>query len=423
MVVGPIEDDAMNRDAADEIANWLAVTGLTGEGEVALLHGFCERCRAAGLAIGRGIIILDTLHPVYEGRGFRWREDDVDEAPLLEFQRGEIVASAGNWYESPFYALIQKGGGSMRCRLHRGETGGFAAIEELRDAGQTDYLATVHMFRPDVVIGEMDNLAARWTTARPGGFEEEEIAHLLRLTPLLGLAIKAASLARVTESVVEAYLGRDPGQRVLKGRISRGQVDKINAVLWFSDLHGFTRLSETMESDQLIPFLNDHADVVISAIQAAGGDVLKLIGDGVLAIFGGDRPEDACLAALRAEADMRVRLAALHARRRAEGAPTAEVYLGLHVGDVFYGNIGSEDRLDFTVVGQAVNEVSRIAAMCTSADRNVLLSSSFRALLGETEREALVSVGRYALRGVGRAQDLFTLDPEGRDFLAAGDGQ
>lgn len=401
----------MNRDTVDDIANWLAVTGLTGESEVALLHGFCERCRAAGMALGRAIVIIDTLHPIYEGRGFRWREDESDETPLLEFKRDEIVASAGSWTESPFYALIRQGGGEIRCRLHLGETRSFASIEELRVAGQTDYLAMVHLFAPNAVIGEMDNLAARWTTARPGGFTDAEIAALQRLTPLLGLAIKASALVRVTEAVVEAYLGRDPGRRVLEGRISRGQVDKINAVLWFSDLKGFTTHSEAMESDQLIPFLNDHADVVISAIQDAGGDVLKLIGDGVLAIFGGREPQEACLCALQAEADMRRRLAALHERCAAASMPAADVYLGLHIGDVFYGNIGSADRLDFTVVGRAVNEVARIGSMCGSVDRPVLVSSAFRAVLPGTQRDRLVSVGRYALRGVRQAQELYTLDP------------
>ena len=411
----------MQAEAVRDIAGWLAATGLRGEDEVVLLRAFCERCCAAGLAMGRGIVIIDTLHPVYEGRGFRWREDYTDEPSLLEFRRNDDTASIGNWYNSPFYHLLQAGGGELRCRLHAGETGGFEAVAELAEAGQTDYLAIVHRFAANAVVGEMDNFAARWTTARPEGFSDADIEALRHLTPILGLAIKTTSLVRVSEALVEAYLGHDPGQRVLQGRISRGQVDKINAVLWFSDLKGFTALSESMETDELIPFLNDHADVVITAIRKSGGDVLKLIGDGVLAIFGGQEPAAACHAAMRAEADMRRRLAALHERRQSEGAPTADVYLGLHVGDVFYGNVGSEERLDFTVVGQAVNEVSRIGSMCVSAGRDVLFSSAFRDALSEADRAELVSVGRYALRGVGRAQELFTLDPERRGLLAADD--
>ncbi len=402
----------MQADAVRDIAAWLAVTGLRGQDEVALLREFCERCRAAGVPIGRGILIIDTLHPVYEGRGFRWREDDTDEEPLLEFRRETDDVWATAWTSSPFHHLLQKGGGELRCRLHAGETAGFDAVAELAEAGQTDYLAIVHRFSANAVVGEMDNFAARWTTAHPGGFSDADLDALRHLTPILGLAIKTSSLIGISEALVEAYLGHDAGQRVLQGRIARGQVDKINAVLWFSDLKGFTALSESMETDALIPFLNDHADVVITAIHRAGGDVLKLIGDGVLAIFGGQEPAAACRAALHAEADMRQRLEALHERRRSKGQPTTGVYLGLHVGDVFYGNIGSEDRLDFTVVGQAVNEVSRIGGMCSSAGRDTLFSTAFRDALPQADRARLVSVGRYALRGVGRAQELFTLDPE-----------
>jgi adenylate cyclase len=402
----------MNRDDIDAIAQWLAETGLRGEGEIALLNGFCERARTAGLPISRGILIIDTLHPIYEGRGFRWREDESDEEQLLEFKRDTDGASTASWQSSPFYFLLEKGGGELRCRLHLGENSGFDSIEELRVAGQTDYLAIVHRFAPDAVIGEMDNFASRWTTAEAGGFSDDAVAALRRLTPILGLAIKAASLTRVTETLVEAYLGRDPGQRVLRGRIARGQVDQINAVLWFSDMTGYTRLSEAIQSDHLIPLLNDYAEAVILSIQEAGGDVLKLIGDGTLAIFAGAKPAEACVSAMRAERALRKRLAALREKRLAEGLPAADIYLGLHVGDVFYGNIGSQDRLDFTIVGPAVNEASRIASMCGSVGRPLLCSSEFVAWLPDDERAKLVSVGRFALRGVGKAQELFTLDPE-----------
>jgi adenylate cyclase len=402
----------MDRNDIDEIAHWLAKKGLRGESEITLLNGFCERARAAGLPIGRAILIIDTLHPIYEGRGFRWREDESDEEQILEFKRDTNPESIASWQSSPFYFLLEQGGGELRCRLLSGETAGFNSIEELREAGQTDYLAIVHRFAPDAVIGEMDNFAARWTTAHPEGFSELGIEALRRLTPILGLAIKAASLARVTETVVEAYLGRDPGQRVLKGRIARGQVDQINAVLWFSDMTGYTRLSESVESDQLIPLLNDYAEAVILSVQEAGGDVLKLIGDGVLAIFAGADPERACLSAIAAERDLRRRLADLNARRSGAGQPIANIHLALHVGDVFYGNIGSADRLDFTVVGSAVNEASRIVSMCNSVDRPFLCSSDFVGWLPEEVRGKFVSVGRYALRGVGRAKELHTLDPE-----------
>jgi adenylate cyclase len=281
----------------------------------------------------------------------------------------------------------------------------------MKAEGQTDYVALVHRFASDGIIGEMDCVYSSWTTRHQDGFGDADLAALRRLVPALALSIKCASLARIAGTLVEVYLGRDAGQRVLKGRISRGAADRISAVLWFSDLQGYTKITDTAPPDEIIPLLNDYADAVISTIHEAGGDVLKLIGDGTLAIFRADDPADACRCALRAEAGLRLRVRALNERRTAEGHPVTTVYLGLHIGDVFYGNIGSDDRLDFTVVGPAVNEVSRIAAMCRSVDRSVVLSSDFAAATPEAERANLVSVGRYALRGVGRAQELFTLDP------------
>jgi adenylate cyclase len=198
---------------------------------------------------------------------------------------------------------------------------------------------------------------------------------------------------------------------VLRGRITRGVTERINTVLWFSDLRGSTAISESIEPGEIIPFLNDYAQASIDAIHDAGGEVLKLIGDGVLAMFTHENLTVAKRAALRAEHRFRNNMDVVNARRTAEGRLVTTAHVGLHIGEVFYGNIGSDDRLDFTVVGPAVNEVSRIAAMCRSADRNVLLSSDFVAATPDAERQMLVSVGRYALRGVGRAQELFTLDP------------
>jgi adenylate cyclase len=230
---------------------------------------------------------------------------------------------------------------------------------------------------------------------------------------VLALALKSVSLTRIARTLVETYLGRDAGRRVLEGRIERGVAEKITAVIWLSDLRGFTRVTESASPGQVIPFLNDYAEAVIDPVREKGGNVLKLIGDGVLAIFRGEPLAGACAAALAAEAEMRRRTGELTRRRAAEGLPVSAPYVGLHVGDVFYGNIGSRDRLDFTVVGPAVNEASRICALCRSVERDALMSSAFHETAGGTDRARLVSVGRYALRGVGRAQDLYTLDPGG----------
>ncbi|HTR87230.1 MAG TPA: adenylate/guanylate cyclase domain-containing protein [Reyranella sp.] len=401
----------MDQTDVDRIADWIIRRGLEGTAEPELLRLFCEKCGTAGLPVNRGLMFIDTLHPVYEGRIFRWRNDGEPEEPVRDYgpsNEGELAAS---WQRSPFYYLLQTGGEELRRRIGFGESPDFTIIQELKDAGHTDAVLYVHRFSADGTIGEMDCFYSSWATRDPKGFSEDNVRALRRLVPALGLAVKNAALARISATLVEVYLGRDAGRRVLEGRIRRGIADRIEAVLWFSDLRSFTAITDTARPVEIIPLLNDYADAVITSIQQSGGDVLKLIGDGTLAIFRADDRSAACINALRAEAEMRRRVAELNERRKAEERPTTSVYVGLHVGAVFYGNIGSVDRLDFTVVGPAVNETSRIASMCRSVDRPVLISSAFANALPAQDRGRLVSVGRFALRGVGRAQDLFTLDP------------
>ena len=406
----------MDERLAAGIAAWVTEAGLAGASEPDLLRGFCERMATAGLPLARAVVIIDTLHPVYEGRAFHWRRDPTDERLFFEYGRtGDNPEVAEGWRRSPFYHLLETGGTLLRRNIARGDPVDFPRIEEARSRGETDYVALVHRFAADGVIGEMDCVYSAWASDAPRGFPDPHVEALGRLVPALALAAKCASLARIAGTLVETYLGRDAGRRVLEGRILRGVADRIGAVVWFSDLRGFTRITDTAAPEQVIPLLNDYAEAVISAVYDEGGDVLKLIGDGTLAIFTAEDPARACRCALAAEALMRSRVGDLNARRGAAGLPVTDVYLGLHVGEVFYGNIGSPDRLDFTVVGPAVNETSRVAAMCRSAERDVLLSSAFAATVHDDERHRLVSVGRYALRGVGRPQELFTLDREAGD--------
>src|SRR5262245_47776645 len=297
----------------------------------------------------------------------------------------------------------------------------YSKFEELASKGHKHVTSFVHRFGEAGTMGQMDCVYSNWTTRQDGGFGEEGLAALRDLVPVLGLAIKCAAQADITRTLGRVYLGRETSERVLKGKISRGVTEQIKTVLWFSDLRSSTALSEKMEPGEIIPFLNDYAQASIDAIHEAGGEVLKLIGDGVLAMFTHENMAVAKRAALRAEHRFRRNMKALTARRVGESRAVTTAHVGLHVGEVFYGNIGSDDRLDFTVVGPAVNEVSRIASMCRSVDRELLMSSAFRAGLDAAGRNYLVSTGRYALRGIGRAQDLYTLDPDiAADEVVAG---
>lgn len=395
----------------DRIADWIVRRGLEGAPETDLLIKFCEECNAAGLPLARALLIIDTLHPVHEGTVFRWRNDNVEEDVATQYGRTTEGEAAASWQRSPFYHLLQTGGEELRRRIAFGDPIDFPSIQEMKDLGYTDNIVFVRRFAEGATIGEMDCVYSSWSSRSDKGFSDADIAALRRLAPTLGLAIKSAALARVADTLVEVYLGRDAGQRVIKGRIQRGVADRIEAALWFSDLRSFTTITDTAKPSEIIPLLNDYAEAVITSIHEAGGDVLKLIGDGTLALFRGDDLSDACRRALRAEEIARNRVKELNEKRRAEEQPITSVYVGLHVGEVFYGNIGSVDRLDFTVVGPAVNETSRIASMCRSVDRPILISSTFADALPATERSQLVSVGRFALRGVGKAKELFTIDP------------
>ena len=401
----------MNETAFNELAGWVTEAGLIGTSESELMAGFCRRVVNAGVPLARAIVILDTLHPIYEGRAFRWRADMPDEAEVIDYGRTNEGEAAESWRRSPFYHLLQSGGTLLRRRLAAGEPVDFSSVAQARDEGMTDYVALIRRFAAEGVIGEMDCAYSSWATDAAGGFDDGAVLALQRLAPFLELAIKSAVLVRMAGTLAQTDLGRDAGRRVMSGRILRGVAEKIGAVLWYSDLHGYTEISDNSPPEQIIPLLNDYAEVVVAAVHANGGDVVKLMGDGTLAIFPADNREDACHAALAAATHAGRAAVSLNRKRRAAGLPTAELYLALHVGDVFYGNIGSKDRLDFTVIGPAVNEVSRILAMSRSVERDLLLSSSFVVALGSDLRRRMVSIGRYALRGVAQPQELFIPEP------------
>ena len=393
------------------LVNWLVSQGLTGLPENDLLRGFCEGCRASGLELSRGLVFIDTLHPIFEGRGFRWNDTETSESDSFEYGPTGDGDAAQNWRRSTFFHMLEHGQEELRIDLADCASLDFSMISELAEKGHRHFVAFVHRFGEAGTIGQMDCVYSYWVTRRADGFGAQGLSALRDLVPVLGLAIKSAAQVDIARTLGRVYLGRDASEQVLRGRISRGVTERINSVLWFSDLRGSTAISESVAPDEIIPFLNDYAQAAIDAIHEAGGDVLKLIGDGVLAMFTGDDLAAARRAALRAEHRFRQNMTSLNARRAAEGRPTTSAYVGLHVGEVFYGNIGSEDRLDFTMVGPAVNEVSRIASMCRSVDRQFLASSAFCTGLDPAGRGFMVSTGRFALRGIGRAQDLYTLDP------------
>ncbi|MBV8321846.1 MAG: adenylate/guanylate cyclase domain-containing protein, partial [Hyphomicrobiales bacterium] len=340
----------MNEAFFADLSAWLTQAGLAGASETEIVSGFCERCVTAGLPLARALMFIDTLHPVHEGRLLRWGYGP-GESPLLEYGRTspDALAASGagpqdvemaeRWRNSPHYKMLQTGDSFLRRRLNAATKDEFPVLSDFLAAGMTDYVAIINRFAPQGIIGEMDGVYSSWATREPDGFGDGEIAALQRIAPYLALALKSVSLVRMTGTLMETYLGRDAGRRVLGGRIVRGISERIDAVVWFSDLRGFTRITDTTP-EHAIPLLNDYSDAIVSAIHEHGGDVLKLIGDGTLAIFTAEDRVHACDAALSAAIVARARVDELNGRREAESKPKTHMYLGLHVGEVFYGNVG-----------------------------------------------------------------------------------
>jgi adenylate cyclase len=271
----------MTPRASASRASWISRAGLAVADETNFLGEFCARACDAGLPLSNAIVFVDTLHPIYEGRVLRW-EAQAGAAMALDYEptEGERLEQ---WQRSPFYRLLETGETVLRVPICAGAVQPFRLPSDLLDSGATDYLACVTRFAPEGVIGGLDCVYSGWVTRIAGGFTEEQVVAIEELLPPLAMVLKSCALTRIAQTLVETYLGRDAGRRVLGGRIARGAVERISTALWFSDLRDFTRIAEAAAPDQLIPFLGEHAETVIDAIHVAGGDVLKLIGDGTLA--------------------------------------------------------------------------------------------------------------------------------------------
>jgi adenylate cyclase len=241
------------------------------------------------------------------------------------------------------------------------------------------------------------------------GFTDAQLKVLRDMLPYLLLPLKSYANGQVAIDIADTYLGRDAGSRVLSGDIVRGSVRSLNAVICYFDLKGFTRLSELLSGPDIIEMLNDYFGMAVDIVQAHGGNVLKFMGDGMLAIFDIERIDDAAHRALEAAVALRIEIDQVNARRAADQLPATAFTLALHAGEVLYGNIGGKTRLDFTVIGAAVNTAARLSGMCEHVDQQIVVSADVaRPLLAR--RTDLVSLGQYRLRGVKERQELFTLD-------------
>jgi adenylate cyclase len=381
-----------DRDKIHPVIRWLMTDGRKQTEPSEFLVAFAERLRASDIDVARITTGVPILHPQIFSFSGLW---ELDKGVSERLYRADPRITASN---SPI-PIAYAGGGPVRCDLTTPpQAGEFAILAELRRDGYTDYIVYALPFAD----GSFKALSV--ATKRSGGLAGEEVSLFEAMLPALAFNLEVQALRRTARTLLDTYVGQQSGGRVLEGQITRGSGETIRAVIWLCDLRGFTNLSETLPRDVLIDLLNAYFGPMCDAVASHGGEVLKFIGDAMLAIFPIEADAKAtCARALVAAKHAEGALAQENERREKEGLPRIEYGLALHVGDVIYGNIGSDTRLDFTVIGPAVNLTARIESMTRQLERQILLSSDFVAL----GRVAASSLGSFSLKGVAADQEIF----------------
>jgi adenylate cyclase len=406
-------DDALGRRIVDTHV-WAVREGLRGADAYHLFDGYCQRLVIDGTPLWRAHAAMETLHPQWNGYGYTWRRDLNAIAPE-NYAHGSLEEE--DWLSSPLNPLIERAregeeNPTMRRRLEEGpDQRDFPILREFFAAGATDYVAHIFAFGKDGDRSQGTGIAYSFTTDRKGGFSDDDMTLVQATLPALSLAMKAHAGHVIASGLLATYLGEDAGRRVHTGSIMRGSLDNLRAVLWYADIRGFTAVSDAAPGPVVVELLNDVFEILTASLRERGGQVLKFIGDAMLATFpfeGPDRAET-CRRALDAAIEAMRNIEALSVARVAAGGAVAPVDLALHLGDVLYGNVGAIDRLDFTVIGPAINEVARIEALCQPLGRAVLVSAEFVAGM-MAPHSRLESLGRHALRGVKDPKEIFALD-------------
>jgi adenylate cyclase len=393
----------------DKVADWLTHSSLAGDDLETMVRGFCERLAAAGIPLIRVHLSFSVLHPLYDALGFTWKRGH---GMAVEGFRKKADAS-DRFLHSPYYHLLSNNLDHLRRRIDPSAPSEFPIFDDLKAMGVTDYLAFVHSFNSDTGQG----MIGSWSTDSLTGFSESMIAALLRIQNHLAVASKMAVLNKLADNMLTTYLGGAAGKRVLNGQTKRGDGDTIRAALVMADMRGSTKLAERVGREVYIETLNQFFDAIAAPFNRAGGQILSFLGDGFLAVYPCERhrgpAEIACKAALSAVFTATARMEKLNARRKQEGLGEIGYGLGLHVGNVMFGNVGLSDRLTFSTFGTAVNEVQRLQALTKKYPHRVIASKDFVDYCGDT---SWVTIGKEQLIGV--KQKLTILYPDLSDVVA-----
>jgi adenylate cyclase len=385
----------------DQVADWLTRMAFTSAELDEIARGCFDRLAAAGLPIARAQITFSVLHPLYRAVGFTWRRT---EGLKIEAYRHVTSGQTDRFLRSPYYVLLSNRLEYLRRRILKDQPAEFPILEELKREGMTDYLAFVHAFEQDGAQGMMGS----WATDRQGGFIDADIAALLKVQSHLAVVSKMAVLKRLASNMLTTYLGGDAGKRVMSGQIKRGDGETVRAALVMADMRGSTKLSEQLGRQGYIDTLNEFFDAIAGPFGREGGQILNFIGDGFLAIYPCERHKTesqiACRAALQAAQVATWRMGDLNRSRASDGKPELGYGIGLHIGNVMYGNVGLRDRLTFSAFGVAVNEVTRLESLTRTYKVPIIASDTFVEYCGG----AWTKLGQEELRGVEQPMTVFT---------------
>jgi len=386
-----------HHDGAARVVEWMMRDGrhITHMREFG--DEMCRRIVAAEVPLWRAFCSVGTLHPQIVASAYIWRRDTP----------GAIRMTATHSFEKdPEFATspsaeVQRAGRMIRRRLHSSECPlDYPVLKQFKDDGGTDYAAMPMICSS----GQINSIT--WLTDRAGGFSDIEIGGLASVAEALAIIVELQATRRIARHLMDTYVGHRTGERVLSGAITRGSGEAIRAVVWLCDLRGFTAMTDSLPRDRVIGLLYDYFETMVDVVAAEGGEPLKFMGDGMLAIFelgASENPAERCAAALRAARAASEKTAARNAERRSAREPEIHFGLALHLGEVSYGNIGAPTRLDFTVIGPAVNQAARLEKLGHELGRPVVTSASFAA----ASPEPLDSIGRHSLRGVSEPQEVF----------------
>jgi adenylate cyclase len=364
----------------------------------AFIEKLMNRALQAGIPLWRVYIGLQLIHPQMQAMGFMWRRGEK----VQQIARAYGIQFTPSYIGSPLQEVREQGR-PVRYRMKDVGEDHHVALRDVKADGGTDYFATPMSIRRDGPAP-----VVTFATDSRTGFSDDDITDLTRLVDMMGAVIEMHIERSIAETVANTYLGRQVGQRILNGAIRRGEGEEIRAVLWFSDLRDFTGMNERLEAPEVLELLNNYLQLVGDALGAHGGEILKFIGDGVMGYF---PAEDALFlpmvtgAALNAARRLMSDIEAANEARATGGSEPVRFGIGLHVGAVTFGNVGTEDRLDFTVIGPAVNRAARLESLTKELKVPVLASADFK----EVCIQPLVSLGFHHLRGIADPVEVFTL--------------